>query len=206
MWGVGYFWLLPQAEEALEGVAEEIEKGIDEMVEAEEFAQNWSGPSEDVADDVLFPPQAAGATRESVDDQAAVKMFGVDLEGRHAVYKAAEGHTVEISAYRATAAESQDVFEQINKAIDEGGFKFQTNVNIGHRMYFDVSGPAVHGYLWSGGDWLFFFRTSVEVELDEFADAYLRAIEVGGSAEAGAASEAVDAATSEGSEGEADSP
>jgi predicted Ser/Thr protein kinase len=163
-------------------IAEIIKRETQRSSNWERLAEHWSPPPADAGPDRLFPPTVFDFQRTAQDAEAAVPVLDVHLPGRHATYVSSVG-PIEVYAYRVEDSERAAVFARLNKAVQRASdkhFKF-SNEPSSRRFLYSLGPPMERGALWGDKGWLFLARSSAVENVEEFLEAYLKAI-----AEAGA--------------------
>lgn len=180
-------WLLPR-------VTRGVRNAVVEETRRTAFASLWRPPADDVTAEELFPASVAGFQLAGHDEQAEVARFQIDVEGRHAVYRSSKVD-VEVYVYRASSLEKEAIYRRVLRSLGalrdqddpfadkpKNPYDFQSSIGTPttERLRFTARPPFHRGRLWWSQDWLFFFLTKKEIELDTFQQKYLRAVQGSG--------------------------
>ena len=186
----GVIWLISTQ------VVPQISSAIKEETEREANALSWPPPGDNATAEELFPESLAGFLRGSHDEVAKVDRFNIELKGRRAVYSSPQAK-IEVFVYRASSLEKEAIYRRVLTSIgageDEDDFfdddsddSYNMRMSSGDsgskRLRFTVRPPFHKGQLWWSKEWLFFFLTESDIDLDAFQQSYLS--EVAGSAQA----------------------
>jgi hypothetical protein len=158
-------------------LAEIIKRETQRPSDWERLAERWQAPPADAGPDRLFPPEVADYKRAAQDSETTVPALDLRLPGRHATYVSPAGK-VEVYAYRVDDPERAAVFGRVNQAVQHASgttFKFGNEASS-RRYSYAFSPPMERGMLWGDKGWLFLARSGDVENVEEFLEAYLKAI------------------------------
>ena len=149
----------------------------------------WKPPAADAPADVVFPPTLPDGYRRIRQDQpGADPELGLTMTGRRAAYTMSDGSEVSVSAYQCSDDQAQAVFGKIQTHIRQvqqgtasqpGRAKVvysqsnSTNYTITYGFADSSNQSHEYGKTWYSQGWLFHFRTTAPLVIDQFPSKYL---------------------------------
>ncbi len=148
---------------------------------AEDFASRWMSPPPSAGAERLFPLQAGGLRRGTVEERALIPDLKFPITGGHARYGSG-GEAVSIYVYRVNELEKESLFRRADDAYEDSpGGSLRTLRFPDRRVCW--SSRLGGSYLWWIKGWLFVFRYRTEADMRPFIEDYLLAIGSGGGGE-----------------------
>lgn len=145
----------------------------------QEFALAWRPPPDNPGADWIFPAKVGEFQLVGYDKGATVPEFGIDIvPAHHAIYRT-EQQEIEVNVYRVNKLEKEALYRRIGRSIEEGKYnnKITSCSPEYDRCEYTVAPPRQKGSLWWSRDWLFYFRTNQNDNLEPFIKLYLNAIQ-----------------------------
>lgn len=181
----GALWLIPQMVTIVRGF-------LKEEGEREAFAVSWLPPGDNATAKELFPESLAGFQRSGHDEVLTVDRFNIELKGRRAVYSSPQAK-IEVFIYRASSLEKEAIYRRVLNSIgadddlgdwddDPYTMRMSSGDSGSKRLGFTVKPPFHKGQLWWSKDWLFFFLTESDIDLEAFQQIYLDEVQGSGPA------------------------
>jgi hypothetical protein len=153
----------------------------------------WKPPAADAPADAVFPPTLPdGYRRVRQDAPGADADLGLTMTGRRATYTTSDGTEIAVSAYPCSEEQARAVYDKImalvrrveqgnggqpNRARAVYSMSNTTNYTITYGFADASHQNPEYGKTWYSQGWLFYFRTSAPLVIDQFPSKYL--LEVG---------------------------
>lgn len=187
----GVFWLFLRQFPQL---MIKLNDAVQAATERETFYISWLPPHNNATAAELFPASLAGFQLDGHDTVLKVDRFDIESKGLTAVYHSAE-EKIEVFVYRVSSLEKEAIYRRVLKSIgsseplgdwddqpgDQGGDQYMMRWSLGDpqskELQFTVKPPYFKGRLWWNQDWLFFFLTERDIDLEAFQQSYLDAVQ-----------------------------